>query len=200
MAEDQNHDQNTEESGNEEDQTFTKEQAEKLAADAVAKATESLKKEYGGIQSGLQKTVNEKDAELKKLREAQMSDEEKWKAEMEETRRLINEEKSLRIKAENKSVAQTLLNEAGLKVSQKLLDRLVADDVEQTKEFVSAYIETAKELTAEANKAHDRANGRRIETVHKDGGKVSYDQLREMSDDEIKQFSPEEIAKITSGQ
>jgi len=78
------------------------------------------------------------------------------------------------------------------------VEAFVGDDEETTKARFESFIEYQKGVVAEQNKAHDRANGRRVETSHK-GMVPSYEQFLALSDDEQRQYSPEEVEKILHG-
>lgn len=191
MADDQKPDETVEGSdeGDQGKQTVTIEQFAELQKKLEA---------VTAAQSGSDKKV----LELTKALETERADKSKTEKTSEERIAALEAETSAAKKEAArerlKGAAREALSEAKVPANATILERLIGDDAEQTKALVDAYIETVKEITAEVNKAHDRAHGRTVDGSKKTRG-LTADQFMQLSDEEQRQYSPEEVSKILAG-
>jgi len=94
-----------------------------------------------------------------------------------------------------KGVAREALTEAGVKANALLVERLVGADEEETAKIVQTYIKDVEENRAELAKKFDRENGRTVSGPKRDAP-TSYEQLQELSDEQLANMNPKDIAKI----
>ena len=187
-AEDQN-----EESGKKSEKTqdtFTKEEVEALISDKLG----ALQKEYDGIQSGLQKKLDEALKAVKAEEDKGKTIEEK-NAERIAALEKLNEAKDVALTKERMlGIGRKMLSDASIPEPPHV-GALVGNDEETTRKNFEDFIEYEKGRTAEQNKAHDRKHGRRV-TGSEDEKPDSYEALFEMTPDEIRAMDPKDVAAI----
>ena len=185
----------TESGSGDKTESFTKEQVEALINDRVTAATENLKKEYQGIQSGLQRKVNEteeaarlKELEGKTLEEQLMA---RVGALEDTNKQSASDLHHERMKAKGREI----LDEASIK-PPVYFDRLIGKDEEETVKLVTDFVEEQKARDAERNMQYDRTHGRTVAGSQVDPPD-SWAKLNDMTDEQLKAMDPREIARIT---
>lgn len=175
-------------------ETKTEDAAQTVTAEQFAELQRKLEATVSA-QSGSDKRVREL---TKALNEARAEKEAVVKT---ETERLAELEKKWQAAEQDashqrlKAFARGLLDEASIK-PPRYFDRLIGDDEEETKKWVLDFVEDEKARTADRNKEFDRANGRTVSGPEKDVAST-WDNLQNMSEDQLGQMDPKEIVRIT---
>ena len=176
-------------------ESFTKEQVEALINDRVSAATENLKKEYTGIQSGLQRKVNEAEEDAKRKELEGKTLEEQLMARvgaLEDT----NKQSASDLHHERmKAKGREILDEASIK-PPVYFDRLIGNDEEETVKLVTDFVEEQKARDAERNMQYDRTHGRTVAGSQVDAPDT-WAKLNDMTDEQLRAMDPREIARIT---
>lgn len=133
----------------------------------------------------LRKELSGRDRKIAEMQKERMTEEERRQAELEETKSLILEERTQRIKAENRAAARDMLTEAGIARVPRILDELVKDDPEATRDAVGKYIEERKEERAEWAKEYARQNGRTVSGPREDS-----------PDNKLPELTPEQMRRL----
>ena len=172
---------------------------EAVAQTATAEQFAELQKRLEAItaaQSGSDRKVAELTKALTEARQAKESTAKTAEDRMAELEKKYAEAEAKARRAELRTYARGLLDEAGIK-PPKIFDRLIGNDETDTQEWVKAFIADEQERTAERNKAFDRDHGRKVDGPSRDTP-TSYERLNEMTDEELKRMSPKAIAEIIS--
>lgn len=143
---------------------FTKDEVESLINEKI----EAIRKEYTGIQSGLQRKLNETEKRLQEKEAEGKSLEEQTADRVAKLEQDLVERDRLRQQAELRAYATELLAADGVKT--KLLDRLIGEDRESTERLVTGYLEERKEQIASERKAWDARHGIKPRSTEQDGG------------------------------
>ena len=176
-------------------ESFTKEQVATLVEDQVKAATELLRKEYTGIQSGLQRKVKEAEEDAKRKELEGKTLEEQLMARvgaLEDT----NKQSASDLHHERmKAKGREILDEASIK-PPVYFDRLIGNDEEETVKLVTDFVEEQKARDAERNMQYDRTHGRTVAGSQVDPPD-SWAKLNDLTDEQLKSMDPREIARIT---
>ncbi len=192
-------DQNQDESGKKEPESFTKEQVESLIKErletAIEAATVDLKKEYQGIQSGLQRKVNEAEESARQKELEGKTVEEQLMARvgaLEET----NTESASDLHHERmKAKGREILDEASIK-PPTYFDRLIGKDEEETVKLVTDFVEEQQGRDAERNKEYDRNHGRIVGGGTADAPDA-WAKLGELTEQQLQALGPKEVVRLT---
>jgi hypothetical protein len=153
-------------------------------------------------QAGSDRKVSELNKQLEELMKALTAE----KAEKEKTSKTATERvadleqkwqaaEAAAVRERLKGAAREKLTSANVKANAALLERLVGGDADETDKLVQAFIEDVEANRAESAKAYARDHGRRVESSRKDAP-TTYEQIMQMSEDELAQFTKEELAEI----
>ena len=180
-----------------ENQTVTAEQFAALQKqyEASQKMFEDLKK----AQSGSDKTVTELQkllAQKEKERENEkLTNEEKNAKAIAELQAAIEQERSEKLYAVNKSLATQMLIDADLKVP-RLLDRLIGKTEEETLKFVNDYIEDRQDDIATEKDIYAKNNGRKVvDTTLKSMDAMSYEDMVNLPQDKFDAIPKDVVTK-----
>lgn len=113
------------------EETFTKDQIEKIIQERLDRATK--------------KAIKERDDAVRKAKEeaeriANLTAEEREKERLEDIQRELNEYKEREKRSELRSDARKLLNAKGFNLSEDELDTIVKDDFESTEKAVNSFV------------------------------------------------------------
>jgi len=170
----------------EEKQAVSAEQLEQLTAqlDAIKKAQAGSDKKVQELTEAL-RAKEEEASTVKKSAEEQIAEirESLQKAEAEKERERL------------KGRAREMLDEQGLKAAPIVLERLVGTSEDETKELVEAFSAYMKDTLSENRMEYDRDHGRTVSGPKRDAP-TSYDNLLDMSEEQMKSLDPRDIANI----
>jgi len=167
-------------------QTVSAEQFAELQKqfEQVKAAQSGETKKVAELTKALEEARAEKEKALKSDSDRLAELEQKWKAAEE----AANKERL-------KGTARELLTEAGIKANTRLLERLVGADADETAELVKAYIDDVEANRADIAKKFDRENGRTVSGPKREAP-TSYEQLLDMSEEQLNSMDPKTIHKI----
>lgn len=169
-------------------QTVTAEQFAELQKqfEQVKAAQSGETKKVAELTKALEEARADKEKALKSDSDRLAELEQKWKAAEE----AANKERL-------KGTARELLTEAGIKANTRLLERLVGADADETAELVKAYMDDVEANRADIAKKFDRENGRTVSGPKREAP-TSYEQLLDMSEEQLNSMDPKTIHKIIS--
>lgn len=191
----------TEQEATEEAQTEQTESTEKeeLSLESLKGQLEQLKKAQAGSDRAYQQAKTEAESlrnENEELKKERMSDKEKAEYELQQREEALKQKESEIKNAELKVAKMKLMDQAGL--SHSFLDWIPGQNEEEVSENLNAFGEhLEKEVQKRVEQEiENRFGGKRPPKSAERSGEVTYQDLLNMSDEEQRQYTPQQVQEI----